>query len=737
MSDSINWLHLSDFHCGQKDGDWTRRIADEFCAGFPEIISKRSLPYPDLILVTGDLAFSGEQDQYDVFESTLRQIVESLPGWSPTVITVPGNHDSNWAKVVTGKGNASSFAEYWNYWCQRSCVCWETCRDVNVNKCLLHCDERRLGIACSSYPGDFYLEINLPGKFPFAIIGMNSELREDGRTDADISLRRLNVLKEATKANNLFPRNTARKLLLLHHPPSIFKEQERIFHDIKTEFGTVDICLHGHQHESRSTVRIISGKAEYQYQVASLCGLEHFGTIAEKRSFGFTIGSISRHGEIRIWPFVREMVNGEDRFAWDRKLGEEYRPDETGYKKPGILLRKAAHPPFDYRQMLKGSTKITVVGLFHRSPLIPDAAGGFFDYLNSISVRQRSEMDITFILPARSTLKDYSSVFKMPQAEIETHWDTLIRKIGHFFDRHPEIKGSCLEHKEVYPIEAIVFDGEYIVHRVLGLPNESTMQSDWSDESFGQLIRAVELIKVASSPTMEFNVFGQVVDNVFRFEGIVPHLMTERPFSPIRGKTFPVAICILIYDGDLILQTRTDVNSGRDFGKLSLVANKLIEADFFEGLTSEQTSQFWAEAAVSWRQLDQPNERAFVDISGTFSRLLGLKSPRIAGELFLRASARAMKRCLYSELNLQVADDRLKVAPQGYSRLIEKGGFSILVTLFCLELTAEEFNKCTLHDSDLKKVEIDNLESYSAKLNAFISSNLPQVRQIVSGYHRK
>src|SRR5690606_25218485 len=122
--------------------------------------------------------------------------------------------------------------------------------------------------------------------------------------------------------------------------------------------------------------------------------------------------------------------------------------------------------------------------------------------------------------------------------------------------------------------------------------------------------------------------------------------------------TFPVAIGLVAYDGCLVLQNRSKRNSGSDFGKISLLANKLIEVDFLDQLTGEQTFQFWNDATIAWRNIDNSTSVSFKDISQQFIQLLGLNSWVIPTNVLLEASKQAMVRCLYSELNLNITKDR-------------------------------------------------------------------------------
>ena len=92
---SIRWLHVSDVHeCArddfQREGMYDAIISH--VAGRPE--------NPDLVFFTGDLAFSGSREQYELLETRfLAPLRAILPDGCP-IYTVPGNHDVDRRRVV-------------------------------------------------------------------------------------------------------------------------------------------------------------------------------------------------------------------------------------------------------------------------------------------------------------------------------------------------------------------------------------------------------------------------------------------------------------------------------------------------------------------------------------------------------------------------------------------------------------------------------------------------------------
>ena len=85
METLFSWLHLSDMHFGHGDASalWDQRRVVAAMAVDIAGIGKTSVPHPDVIVVTGDIAFSGgtrprsggaESDEYQQSDQWLRQV---------------------------------------------------------------------------------------------------------------------------------------------------------------------------------------------------------------------------------------------------------------------------------------------------------------------------------------------------------------------------------------------------------------------------------------------------------------------------------------------------------------------------------------------------------------------------------------------------------------------------------------------------------------------------------------
>ena len=88
----IRWLHLSDFHVG-KDDYGERKLFEEI---LEHVRQQKEYGFvPDLIFVTGDVAYSGAANQYKMFDSKFLQPLYAIVGEEKKSCTffVPGNHD--------------------------------------------------------------------------------------------------------------------------------------------------------------------------------------------------------------------------------------------------------------------------------------------------------------------------------------------------------------------------------------------------------------------------------------------------------------------------------------------------------------------------------------------------------------------------------------------------------------------------------------------------------------------
>ncbi len=100
----FTWLHLSDIHQGHGGGEvrWDQRFVLEALRKDVGTLSLERVPHPEAILVTGDIAFSGNSKvlpneaiskEYERAGIWIDSVAQSINCQKSSVFTVPGNHD--------------------------------------------------------------------------------------------------------------------------------------------------------------------------------------------------------------------------------------------------------------------------------------------------------------------------------------------------------------------------------------------------------------------------------------------------------------------------------------------------------------------------------------------------------------------------------------------------------------------------------------------------------------------
>jgi hypothetical protein len=95
----FSWLHVSDIHVGHGDAadGWDQRLVLETLGqDVARLLQEGRVPSPDVILVTGDIAFSGatrNTDEYGRAAQWLTSLAKLVGLDTSHVLVVPGNHD--------------------------------------------------------------------------------------------------------------------------------------------------------------------------------------------------------------------------------------------------------------------------------------------------------------------------------------------------------------------------------------------------------------------------------------------------------------------------------------------------------------------------------------------------------------------------------------------------------------------------------------------------------------------
>lgn len=332
--DSLRWLHLSDLHCGQR-GEKSRwpTAREPFLRDLAEL-SRRIGP-PDVIVVTGDLAFSGQRREFEQCKERM-DAISTLFTKPPLWVTVPGNHDLR--RPMPGDATARGLRSYHDDVELRRAVhrsSSETARQLRKlfgeyerffkEHILSVWKAQGLSHRLGSLPGDFALVVSASG-LSLGLVGCNSAYLQLGDDDYE---RRLSLEPEQVPVDlPQFASDCDASLLLLHHPPSWLSSRSlKLFEQDIYPPGRFLACLFGHMHGHRATTELGSSQLPRRYlQGSSLFGLEHYGQASEERVSGYSFYQLARTAatEGRLTRVTRTAVfldDGALRFVDDPRSG--------------------------------------------------------------------------------------------------------------------------------------------------------------------------------------------------------------------------------------------------------------------------------------------------------------------------------------------------------------------------------------------------------------------------------
>ncbi|MBF0154805.1 MAG: SUMF1/EgtB/PvdO family nonheme iron enzyme [Magnetococcales bacterium] len=285
---------------------------DDFASSLQEMVSARGKP--DLILITGDIAFSGSKEEYQICNHFLKSLFEWL-GERAVVIPVPGNHDLTRSHMNDSfiEGILKTFPkkDYNPRYESFNASLWDR-KDSSLLSPLFAnylawmqanilpaWDQAGLRYFCSHFPGDIRVHVTLPGKPSLTVVGLNSAWSHfDDRHSGDLEIfsQQAVCLLEGESGEE-------RKLLLMHHPPQSFSPASllRFLEEINPPKRFI-ACLHGHNHKRFATLSYdISGRSFFQ---APSLGLKNHDGTTNKFGKGYAWGEMDSDGAVRIWPMI-------------------------------------------------------------------------------------------------------------------------------------------------------------------------------------------------------------------------------------------------------------------------------------------------------------------------------------------------------------------------------------------------------------------------------------------------
>lgn len=248
-------LHLSDIHfrapeCLNPRTDPDVPFRSRLEADLVEFCTKDGVPV-DAILVGGDIAYNGHEDEYDVAKNWLLRVAERC-GCKPSgILTVPGNHDVD-RSICTNVAvsNAQEAIANEEGLIARDRQLARQLRDSQTSAALFKPLEAYNAFAaqfgCSVFPTHPFWEkdLKLAEGVTLRVFGLTSVLIS-GLGDRDKAPGKL-FLGSAQVVLN--PENDVMNLVLCHHPPSWFSDSS---HAENVCNARAPLQFFGHEHDQR------------------------------------------------------------------------------------------------------------------------------------------------------------------------------------------------------------------------------------------------------------------------------------------------------------------------------------------------------------------------------------------------------------------------------------------------------------------------------------------------------
>ena len=96
---AVTWLHISDFHIRAGDSYDRNVVFDALVQSVGRFRAEENRN-PDLIFATGDIAHSGQAEEYDIATKFFDQILEAAGLTRHRLYIIPGNHDVDRKRII-------------------------------------------------------------------------------------------------------------------------------------------------------------------------------------------------------------------------------------------------------------------------------------------------------------------------------------------------------------------------------------------------------------------------------------------------------------------------------------------------------------------------------------------------------------------------------------------------------------------------------------------------------------
>jgi predicted MPP superfamily phosphohydrolase len=242
---TITWLHLSDFHFSTQTTYNSQIVLDALLDDIAQCIQNDNLQ-PDFIVISGDIAFSGQPEEYDLAKEFLDRLLEVTHLFKEDIFIVPGNHDVDRNAIGTLAASAARLLhnrDAVNEFLTNESECELTFQRFCGYQAFI--DEYLNGRGQFDHKRCFYIKEIQLGDRNIAVIGLNSAWLSASDEDRNQLILGEYPVREAIKVAE----KADLRLAVMHHPFEWLRNFDR--NDVEPLlYDKCDYVLHGHMHRT-------------------------------------------------------------------------------------------------------------------------------------------------------------------------------------------------------------------------------------------------------------------------------------------------------------------------------------------------------------------------------------------------------------------------------------------------------------------------------------------------------
>ena len=276
MERTFTWLHLSDFHLRAGNQYDQNVVIASLLADINNQREQRNVT-ADAIFLTGDIAFSGKAEEYQVARDFIEELGKVSGVELSNVFCVPGNHDVDRSRItasVRGESRAFTSRE------QVSRIIGTAQLSLFTDRYAPYSEFIRTTFPWASHWSDYSLSFtqNLAIRgINVSLLGLNSAWvsgDDDDKGNLLIGERQIREALDKAKQPEIL-------IALFHHPLSYLADFDSS--DAQALLDTrCDFVLHGHLHETHAA-RLVSPDSEVFYLAAGATYQDQLEVLAYNR----------------------------------------------------------------------------------------------------------------------------------------------------------------------------------------------------------------------------------------------------------------------------------------------------------------------------------------------------------------------------------------------------------------------------------------------------------------------